>query len=291
MGDARRELPDRLQAIGVPQLLERGDAGLGLGGGAAGRLGEAVAHRVDLGRELADLVALRRFEAPGEVAVADAARLVAQQSHRTADEPVAEADRDRAAYEHDQERRENVLEHARPHHPARRAERLGELERGRARAGERERHVDVAAGRSGLVAAHHRHLVPAGETREAVRREHRLRRRCVGVVEPDPRQAGVAAARLRFVGDQALRFRVSFLGPDASHRRRHQPRLIALVVRLVVLEERDLALDAHVGVGGHHRGDPEDQGDRELLRNRHGVCRTVLRGVRRRDRFDTAAPG
>src|SRR2546425_11823943 len=84
---AGRELAHGGQTLRVPELLERRHPCRGLRCDAAVRLGEPIAHGVDLRRELAHLVPLPEDEGAREVTAPGPARLVAQETQRAADEP------------------------------------------------------------------------------------------------------------------------------------------------------------------------------------------------------------
>ena len=80
--DAGGELSDGGEPIGVAELLERRD--------------EAIAHGVDLAREVGELVVLTHGDGAREVAPADAPRLLRQNSYAGAHEPLAHDERERA---------------------------------------------------------------------------------------------------------------------------------------------------------------------------------------------------
>ena len=87
------ELSDGREPFAVAELLQGRDARRGLVGGAMVRLGDPVAHRVDLRRELAHLVVLEEDERRRKIAGAGAPRLVAEKRERAADQPDLKKDR------------------------------------------------------------------------------------------------------------------------------------------------------------------------------------------------------
>jgi hypothetical protein len=96
VGDARRELPHRVQSIAVSQLFEGADARLGVLSRAALGGRELLAHQVDLAGHVAELVASLQRQRPGQIPRRDAPRFSHELKHRSAHEPRAEHHRDEA---------------------------------------------------------------------------------------------------------------------------------------------------------------------------------------------------
>src|SRR5262245_46846501 len=102
-------MTDGLQAVGMPQLLQGRDARLRGGPELLAGRRQARTHRVELRRQLADLVPLPENERAREVSFADATRLLAERLHRTTDEPEAEGEGDpRAQHDHERRRRDDL---------------------------------------------------------------------------------------------------------------------------------------------------------------------------------------
>src|SRR6185369_11522988 len=111
------------------------DARRSLVGDAAVRVGDAIAHRVDLARDLPHLVASVQDERAGEVAGAGAPGLVADEREGAPDEPHLEKDREQRADEDDRYRRTDYRQVAQAYERPLLRERLRVLERRRLRCG------------------------------------------------------------------------------------------------------------------------------------------------------------
>src|SRR5882724_11912973 len=131
--DAGGELADGREPLAVAELFEGREARRGLVGGAAVRLGDPIAHRVDLGGDVAHLVVPAKEERLREVAGAGAPRLVAQVLERAADQPDVEEAHEQRTDDHDRDRRADDREVAHADERPLLRERLEVLDRRRLR--------------------------------------------------------------------------------------------------------------------------------------------------------------
>jgi hypothetical protein len=205
--DARCELADRRQPVCVAQLLRRRFARAALGR-------EPIAHQVDLLRELAELVALREHERPGEVAGADAARFLGELRDRPPDEDRAEHEREQAGDQHGARRRDDAVAQRIARELVELAERLRDLETAVARL--RHLHRDERQQHAGFLDAEHLAFL---ERIELLARD--ARRIAARRIEPHPARADVlAAARC---GEQELAGgRLAVALPDLGHAARER---------------------------------------------------------------------
>jgi hypothetical protein len=99
----------------VAQLLEGGEAPLGLALDAAARLQQPLAHDVGVLGQLADLVVLGQAQRATQVSLADALHLVLQEADGPPHEPQGETHDDGQGQPRQHRRRQHRLHHAVAH--------------------------------------------------------------------------------------------------------------------------------------------------------------------------------
>jgi len=233
----------------------RGDARRRLVGGAAVRLGDSIAHRVDLGGGVAHLVVPAEEERLREVAGAGAPRLVAQVRERAADQADVEEAHEQHTDDHDRDRRADDRQVGRADERPLLRERLDVLDRRRLRGrpdcypcvlallafGVRQDAAQDVAGLEGTD-------VLGGE-RRAIRRVSRERHDAEDAFRPRlaPREL-----------DELPGARFPFSRPHRLDGAEPGETVSAPTMR-VGLGEHDLVRDLHGRVDRHDRDDAEDE--------------------------------